>query len=110
MKSINMYAIGRIHARFDTFVGLIPVKPIRKIIYKDSQNINRTYIRVKILETVGAYKKDEILEIQSDSIIPLKQIRKSKNSFSKILSNYEWIDLFPEFYSHETKPHYVGLH
>lgn len=110
MNQINMYGIGRLHARFDTFIGLIPVKPTRKIVYNDFQNINRTYVRVKILETVGTYKKDEILEIQSDSIIPLKQIRKSKDSFAKILSNYEWVDLFTEFYSHETKPHYIGLH
>ncbi len=95
--NINKYMIGRFHARFDTFGGLIPVKPIRKIFHTDFQNITREYIRVKVLESISGYKKDEILEIQSDSIIPLKQIKYPKGCHARIFGNYMWLDLFPEY-------------
>lgn len=93
---IKMYPVfGRFHARFDSFAGLIPVKPIRKIIHND-QNRVTIYIRVKVLETIGAYKKDEILEIKHENCIPLSHIKYPKGMHAKIFGNYEWIDLFPE--------------
>lgn len=94
----KMYSVhGNFHARFDSVSGLIPVKPMRKIIHKDHfENISE-YVRVKVLETVGAYRKGEILEISATKIIPLSHIKHSKNAHARIFSNYEWIDLFPEY-------------
>lgn len=93
---IKKYPVfGRFHARFDSFAGLIPVKPMRKIIHKD-QNRRSVYIRVKVLETVGAYKKGEILEIRHEDCIPLSHIKYSKGSHEKIFGNFEWLDLWPE--------------
>ena len=93
---IKKYPVfGRFHARFDSFGGLIPVKPMRKIIHNDQNRIS-VYIRVKVLETIGAYKKGIILEIPAQDCIPLSHIKYSNGSHAKIFGNFEWIDLWTE--------------
>lgn len=103
---IKKYCVhGRFHARFDSFSGLIPVKPIRKIIHTDHLNLVSEYIRVKVLKTVGAYKANEILEIPSEKIIPLKHIKYPKGMHARIFNNYMWLDLWTE---HSSKFAYCG--
>lgn len=46
-------------------------------------------LRVRLTETVGAYKKDEILEIDTFHAVPLPQLF-TKGYFGHVHTNYHW--------------------
>lgn len=50
-------------------------------------------VRVKLTETVGAYRKGEILEVSTYYAVPCKMIlpRKSGEFFTRISTLYSWV-------------------
>jgi hypothetical protein len=98
MYETKHYKIGKLHARFDSFGGLIPVKPLRKIIHEgwEQKGTKSYYIRVEVLETMSGYKKGEVLEIGSHDCIPLAHVKQFQKFSTKILPNFVWDDSLEE--------------
>ena len=50
-------------------------------------------IKVRLTETVGAYKKGEILELDAKTAVPRKQEFSKPDSFHRwVNTQYEWVD------------------
>lgn len=50
-------------------------------------------VRVRLIETVGAYRKGEILELSTYYAVPLKEIkpRRTGQFFTRVSTLYSWI-------------------
>jgi hypothetical protein len=90
---MNIYGAGT--RLFCDFVfGGKPKAVCLEVIKPGSGRSSEGKIKVKLLETIGAYKKGEVLIIKSIVAVPEKQEFRKPGSFYRwINTNYQWAHL-----------------
>ena len=84
------YQVGTL-AYLDTFSGLIKCR-VTKILDNNANGIYHSggKVEVELMETIGAYKKGEILEWTAVYVPPRAQVKRNRIK-GRILTNYKYV-------------------